>query len=798
MGKPSIHLVLASVGLALAGLALAGLALASCTVAGGPEDLNAFSTTGTFAPVADATVEQGSPGANFGTGATLTTDGSPVKWTYLRFDVSGVTGAVTSATLRLYVSNGTGDGPRVYATGTSWSETAITWNNKPAASGGLLTDAGSISSGRYVELDVTGAITGDGSVAFVMQPTSSDGLYVNAREASFNPPQLVVVSQTGGGPDAGPPIGQPSLPIRAAFYYPWFPETWGNLSDPFTNYHPSLGYYDSSDASTIASHIDAMLYGNISTGIASWWGQGTRTDQRIPLLLAAAAGQPFWWSLYHEGEGSGDPTVQQIQSDLVYIRDHHATSPNYLRVGGKFVVFVYAQGTDGCGMADRWKQANTVGAYVVLKVFAGYRTCASQPDGWHQYAPAAASDSQAGFSYAISPGFWKKGEASPRLARDLSRWRQNIADMVASNAPFQLVTTFDEWGEGTAVESASEWGTSSGYGAYLDALHDVDGGGMCTPTTCSAEGWNCGSADDGCGGTLQCGTCSAPATCGGGGMPNVCGTPGGSNPVIAIAGDIAGSWGEDQATANVIQNMNPTAVLTLGDNAYGSGSSSEFSTYYAPTWGAFRALTHPVPGNHDHDTDNLSGYCGYFGSAAHCSGGGYSYYSYDVGSWHLIALDSGCSSPSSCNDPMQAGSAMRSWLNQDLAAHPASCTLVYWHHPRFSSGDHGNDTRSSGVWNDLYTAGVDVVVNGHDHNYERFAPQSPSGAADSGRGIVEFVVGTGGTGLRSLDSPKPNSVARQSSAHGVLKMTLKAGGYDYQFVPVAGKSYTDQGSVSCH
>ena len=123
-------------------------------------------------------------------------------------------------------------------------------------------------------------------------------------------------------------------------------------------------------------------------------------------------------------------------------------------------------------MSDRWKQANTVGAYVVLKVFPGYRACTSQPDGWHQYAPAAAEDSQAGYSYTISPGFYKANETTPRLIRDPTRWNQNIKDMIASGAPFQLVTTFNEWGEGTAVESAQEWATPSGYGAYLDALHN--------------------------------------------------------------------------------------------------------------------------------------------------------------------------------------------------------------------------------------------------------------------------------------------------------------------------------------
>jgi hypothetical protein len=134
------------------------------------------------------------------------------------------------------------------------------------------------------------------------------------------------------------------------------------------------------------------------------------------------------------------------------------------------VVFVYADANDACGMADRWKQANTAGAYIVLKVFGGYTGCASQPDGWHQYSPAVAADSQGGYSYSISPGFWLKGQ-NVRLARDLARWTQNVKDMVASNAKWQLVTTFSEWGEGTIVEPAAEWTSSSGYGQYLDVLH---------------------------------------------------------------------------------------------------------------------------------------------------------------------------------------------------------------------------------------------------------------------------------------------------------------------------------------
>lgn len=274
-------------------------------------------------------------------------------------------------------------------------------------------------------------------------------------------------------PPPPPTSSQPSLPVRAAFYYPWFPEAWKQQGmDPFTKYHPSLGFYDSGAGATIRKHISAMQYGGIEVGISSWWGVGTRSDSRVPAILANTAGSSFRWTLYYEQESQGDPTVAQIASDLRYIRDRYASDPSFFRVGGRFVVFVYTDGGDACAMATRWSQANAgINAYLVLKVFSGFKTCGTQPAGWHQYAPAQAADGQAGFSYAISPAFDKANEAAPRLARDLARWAKNVRDMIASGAPFQLVTTFNEWGEGTSVESATEWATASGHGAYLDVLH---------------------------------------------------------------------------------------------------------------------------------------------------------------------------------------------------------------------------------------------------------------------------------------------------------------------------------------
>ncbi len=290
------------------------------------------------------------------------------------------------------------------------------------------------------------------------------------------PTATVTATPRSPGPSAvraQPQDVQPSFPIRAAFYYPWFPEAWNQGGrSPYTNYRPSLGYYDSGNPAVIRRHISAMQYGRIEAGISSWWGRGTPTDGRLRTILSATAHSSFRWAVYHEAEGVGDPAVAALAADLRYLRDRYGSDPSYLRIDGRFVVFVYGDADEDCTTADRWKRANAVGAYIVLKVFPGYARCGSQPDGWHQYAPAVAADEQQAFSFTISPGFWKHGQHE-RLPRDLGRWLTDVRAMAASPARFHLVTTFNEWGEGTSVESALEWASPSGHGGYLDALHVV-------------------------------------------------------------------------------------------------------------------------------------------------------------------------------------------------------------------------------------------------------------------------------------------------------------------------------------
>ncbi|HET6595329.1 MAG TPA: Ig-like domain-containing protein [Anaerolineales bacterium] len=259
-----------------------------------------------------------------------------------------------------------------------------------------------------------------------------------------------------------------------------------------------------------------------------------------------------------------------------------------------------------------------------------------------------------------------------------------------------------------------------------------------------------------------------------------------SDPVFVGAGDIAVcSRTQDEATANLLDTI-PGTVFTLGDNAYSDGTLTQFNDCYGPSWGRHKSRTRPVPGNHDYHVSGAAGYFDYFGSAAGDRSKGY--YSYDLGEWHIIALNSEIA--------QGAGSAQEQWLRADLAANPNVCTLAYWHKPRFSSGQHGNNTASQALWQALYEHKADVVLNGHDHTYERFAPQNPSGQADP-NGIREFVVGTGGVALYSFPTIQPNSEMRNNIANGVLKLTLHATSYDWQFVPIAGQTFTDSGAANC-
>jgi alkaline phosphatase len=265
----------------------------------------------------------------------------------------------------------------------------------------------------------------------------------------------------------------------------------------------------------------------------------------------------------------------------------------------------------------------------------------------------------------------------------------------------------------------------------------------------------------------------------------------GDTAVLIGAGDIATcSSKADTKTAALVRRSGAGNVFTVGDNAYKKGSSSEFEKCYAPTWGKFRSKTRPAVGDNEYDTSNAKGYWGYFGSKAGAKGKGW--YSYDLESWHIVVLNDNCSEVGGCGE----GSEQGEWLKADLAATKAKCIAAIWHTPRFSSV-YGNTGKAKDFWQLLYDAGADIVINGHHHAYERFAPQDPSGGLDSG-GIRQFLVGTGGAPLAGgFKNVQPNSEVRNAKTFGVLKLKLHPGSYDFKFIPVEGSTFTDSGRGTC-
>jgi hypothetical protein len=263
--------------------------------------------------------------------------------------------------------------------------------------------------------------------------------------------------------------------------------------------------------------------------------------------------------------------------------------------------------------------------------------------------------------------------------------------------------------------------------------------------------------------------------------------PPATDAILVGAGDIADCpSGADAATAFLLDRIGGT-VFTTGDNVYGGPTLQRYQECYGRAWGRHLARTRPSPGNHDYDAPGPRPYYDYFGDAAGPIGLGY--YSYDLGGWHVVALNS--------HVAIGPGSAQIDWLEQDLSASAARCTVAYWHRPLFSSGRNGSSPGVREVWAVLHAHGVDVVINGHDHSYERFGPQDPDGRGDQARGIRQFTVGTGGADLYEFGAPLPNSEVR-ASVHGVFKLTLQAAGYLWEFVPVSGQSFRDIGAGTCH
>ena len=750
---------------------------------------------------------------------------------------------------------------------------------------------------------------------------------------------LLLAGLLVAGQHRSAPAAAAEAPIRAAFYYGWFPETehWAS------HYTPAAGKYDSSDPAVVATQVRQAKAAGLNAFISSWWGQGTKTDSRLPLLLDTAAAQGFKVMPYYEREGFGNPTSTELSSDLAYLAAKAAAAPAWLRVGGRPVLFVYNADDTSCAVTDRWLSANQGRFYLNMKVLPGYQNCARQPDAWHQYGPASAIQQVLPWSVNVAPGFFKFDESTPRLARDLSTFKSVLAQQVKSGAQWQLVTSWNEWGEGTGVEPTVEFGQ-----AYLDAMasaysasttsappsptgstgaatvsvpiadsyvrSNASGANYGTATTLQQNATSSATvvsylrfpapaaavakatlrlfsrssgvtptkvfstsatwderaltwanrpalgAQDGTTGALTAGqwtqadvtsavrsgatsfglttgatatryfdsreaanppqlvleystappgpTSSAPATSSAptssaptSSAPTSTAptstaptsTAPAGDPVIAAVGDIAcapgytvGSTCQHKAVADkIISDTAVSRVLALGDIQYEAGALSAFQNSYDKSWGPLKSKTKPVPGNHEYGTSGAAGYFDYFGALAGDRSKGY--YSFDVGAWHFVALNS--------ERDITAGGAQVAWLKADLAAHPNKCVGAMWHKPRWSTGTHGDHSSMAPFVQALYDARAEVILSGHDHDYERFYPLNPSGVRDDTRGIVQIVSGEGGKNHYAV-AGRSTTAAKDSTSYGYARLTLHSDSADVTFVPAVG-SYRDAAKITC-
>ncbi|MCU1503009.1 MAG: hypothetical protein JWM12_2363 [Ilumatobacteraceae bacterium] len=366
----------------------------------------------TLTPVADTYVAESSPDAQYGSRLSLRVDAAPtIVASYLRFDLGDISSGVTRATLRLYVAASVNAAVAANeVSDVTWSEKEITYLDAPPI-GAVVGVTADMKADSWATVDVTSAVSNtvlSGSPAISLALTgvgTSASRFLSRESGLATAPQLII--ETGGAPPTTTPAAtttsaplpaddvQPGVPMRGAFYEPGYPGRWSQAGIyPFTNYAPSAGLYDGGDIDIVKQQIGAMQYGNIDMAISSWRGPGDVSDSRVPTLLSAARGTSFRWGVYYEEERLSDPTVATLTADLTYLNERYGADPSALRVDGRFVVFVSADSSDACQMVDRWKAANTVNVYLVLKVFSGYAQCGNQPDDWHQYGPASAADGQ--------------------------------------------------------------------------------------------------------------------------------------------------------------------------------------------------------------------------------------------------------------------------------------------------------------------------------------------------------------------------------------------------------------------
>jgi hypothetical protein len=867
---------------------------------------------------ADSYVVADQPDTNFGTQTQMTTRApsstKPEAVAYVKFTVSGLTQPPSGVQLQLYSYAQSSTGVQIYASGSNWTETGLTWNTAPGVGSSLAANMPNLVTNAYATADVSTTVTGNGTYTFAISTTSTLSKQFASREVAATPPRLMISTTSPDTVTATSGSGQ-SAEIGATYTQPLVATVTNGSGTPVANVPVTFTAPSVGASAVFAGGAAAVSVATDSAGVATSPALTANSAAGAFQVSAttANAAAPATFSLTNGStttpSPSDSPTPSPSPTTTTYT--FKATADSYVRSDQPDTNFgaEYVLGTEAASATTptlnsylRFAVAGVTGtitsANLQLYSFAtsslGVSVSGTSP-GWTEtgltYSNAPAIGAVVGTGPNIVVNTWASvaitgavtSNATYNFAVTTARTANNkLASRESAATPPTLVVTAVTGGTTppsspptssptptsptpsvpTSSPAASTTPTvtsappagagitatgGSGQRAMVGAAFAaplaatvVDGAGSPvpnTPVTFTAPATGATAAFSGGSATVTVNTDAAgvatspPVTAGkSAGAFQIVATSAAvsgsaafaltdTDPTIVAGGDIACTAGkavtatscQQQATSDLALSLHPDAVLPLGDDQYELGSLSDFQTVYGPTWGRMNAIAHPVPGNHEYgyigssiEPTGGAGYFTYFGDISHplqpgCTSLCTSWYSWNIGSWHMIALDSQCGVVGGCNP----GNKQYQWLLNDLNANAANpdtsrCVLAYWHIPLYSSSqDHQPDMQS--IYSLLYSKGADVVLTGHAHFYERFGPQDGGGNAAAANGIPQFIVGSGGRNFFSIrDTPSANSVSRIANTFGVLQMTLSSGSYSWNFVPANTGGLTDSGSATCH
>ena len=826
----------------------------------------AAAVTHAFTPVADAHVRSDARSVNYGGLGELWADSSPTTRSYLRFQVTGVTGTVSHALLRVYAKAGHSTGFRVQkVTNTTWSESSINYSNAPSVSSTVAANSGALTAGAFKTVDITSLISGNGTYSLALTTTSSAGVVLSSRESGANAPSLTVEHNDTTAPQttlSSGPSGTVTSPSASfAFSANESGSTFQCSLDSTTAYTACSSPKDYSDLAA-GSHtfrvraIDAA--GNVDATPASrtWTVQppdttapdttidtgpsGTVTSSSASFAFAASeSGSSFQCSLDsttaytacsspkdYSGLAAGSHTFRVRAIDAAGNVDATPASRTWTIQAADTTppdttIDTGPSGTHRSGSADFAFSASEAGASFECRLDGGaFSACGSAPtfhvaNGRHELEVRALDAAGNADATPSRRGWWadallQNGNFETPLAGWTTQgggyavpaWKSSLgtlslvsggiagpqAGRVTATAPGSLSMNASPW----PINSAHAGTTYTVKGSIRsdtpgktvclrvrewDADAVVGSGQQCVATTASWREFATLQYTALRGGSelelYAYQTASAVAgesfeldgmSLGDGSPAAVPETPAASgDPVLLAAGDVASCWSSGDESVSRLLDTLPGTVVIPGDTEQNHGYAAEFEGCYDPSWGRHKARTKSAVGDHEYSSGAADGYFDYFGSTMGEHGKGW--YSYDRGAWHIVVLNSNCEFVGGCGP----GSEQYQWLQQDLQEHAGSCVGAYWHHPRFSAGGtHGNKLNGQPFWDLLYQYGAEWVLGGNDHNYQRFAPQTPTGELDRDRGMRQFVVGVGGTMHYPLGTPLPNTEVQNSGTFGVL------------------------------